>query len=1212
MKTNKGNKRKTLALAIAILCGLFFAPRAFAAEDLIWACAIGGADGAGGNAITLDDSGNVYTTGGFSGTADFDPGPDIHNLTSTEGGDIFVSKLDSTGAFVWARAMGGADYDSGGSIAVDGSGNVFTTGYLRDTVDFDPGPGTYNLTSAGGNDIFVSKLDSTGAFAWAMRFGGTGLDGGRSVAVDGSGNVYTTGLFHGTVDFDPGPGTYDLIPAGDGATFVSKLDSAGAFVWAKQFGSGSGADIALDGSGNVYTTGDFHGTVDFDPGAGTYNLTSAGDVDIFVSKLDSTGALVWARAMGGTSGDFGYAIAVGGSGNVYTTGHFYGTADFDPGPGTYNLTLVGEDDMFVSKLDSAGTFVWAKQFGGVESDFGLSVAVDGAGNVYTTGYFEGTTDFDPGPATHNLTSAGGNDIFISKLNSSGAFVRAMQFGDTDWDWGRSIAVDGPGNVYTTGSFNGTVDFDPGVGACNLTSAGGSNPFVLKLGDGPPSIHIGRPSSIATETEPVTYTITYSGADAVTLAPEDITLNRTGTADGSVSVSGTGNTTRTVTISNITGCGAMGITIAAGTASDASANTALSAGPSQTFLVGAVTVPMSCWPMAVALLVAGTCLLAFPINTKRRLKYAISARCFFSRGIVVLVLFSAALGILTPCGNSFAQSGFGAPAILNSNAQTDLGDDSGVSMATDASGNWVAVWHTSDTLGDTIGSDSDILFSRSTDNGMTWTSCAALNGNAASDSSSDSYPRIATDGVGNLVTVWRSYGIAGTDADILFARSTDNGATWTTQAALNAEAATDSEDDVIPWIATDGSGTWVVAWEQIAANNARIIEVSRSTDNGATWTSPSALNSPVNNGYPPRVATDGAGNWLVTWNSIEDLGGTIGDDYDILMSRSTDNGLTWSGPSALNTNAATDSGWDTRPYLAIDASSTWLTVWHSNDSLGGIGTDTDILFARSTDSGASWTAPAALNTNASFDVSVDYSPHTASDGAGNWATVWRSTNDFNGRIGTDYDILMARSWDDGATWSQPAELNLNAVIDSGDDLGPQIATDGAGNWMTAWCSNDDLGGTTGSDRDILVVRMDNTTSPDVIVNQAVGQWDWINALPITFDVSFSRSPITGFDEIDVTMGGTATGVTFDVTGSGATYTISVTDVRVDGTLVPTIPAAVCQDEFGNPNNASTSIDNSVTLDRRVWTTVLIRCWPIAIALLAVGVLTLKRSNKALNG
>jgi len=383
---------------------------------------------------------------------------------------------------MWAKQMGGTSTDHGYSIVVDDSGNVLTTGYFVGTVDFDPGSDTFNMTSAGGAAIFVSKLDLLGNFVWAKQMGGRGY----SIAIDGSGNVYTTGYFLWTVDFDPGPGTFNMTSAGSRDIFVSKLDASGNFVWAKQMGGGladEGYSIAVDSSGNVYTTGYFLFIADFDPGPGTFNMTSAGAEDIFVSKLDASGNFVWAKQMVGTFDDYGFSIAVDGSGNVLTTGTFFGTADFDPGASIFTLTSAGtEEDIFVSKLDGSGNFVWAKQMGGSFNNRGYSIAVDDSGNVYTTGYFRGTSDFDPGPGTYNMTSSGASeDIFVSKLDASGNFVWAIRMGGFWFDYGSSITLDGSANVYVMGNQNtpGNVDFDPDTGVYNLNNTGIAANFIAQ-------------------------------------------------------------------------------------------------------------------------------------------------------------------------------------------------------------------------------------------------------------------------------------------------------------------------------------------------------------------------------------------------------------------------------------------------------------------------------------------------------------------------------------------------------------------------------------------------------------------------------------------------------------------------------------------------------------------------------------------------------------
>ncbi len=462
--------------------------------DFVRAMAIGADASDQGHAIALDASGNVYTTGYFNGTVDFDPGPGIFNLTSAGTTNaIFISKLDSNGNFLWAKAIGGQVSCIGHGIAVDLSGNVYTTGFFWSTIDFDPGPGAFNLTSAGTSDIFISKLDSSGNFVWAKAMGGILYDNGYGISVDTSGNVYTTGYFQGTADFnpDPGPGIFNLTSAGELDIFISKLDSNGDFVWAKGIGGtleDKGYGLAIDTSGNVYTTGFFQGTVDFDPGPGTFDLINAGGYDIFVSKLDSDGNFVWGIGLGGTLDDIGYGLTLDTSDNVYSTGYFRGAADFDPGDMTTEImnSIGGSQDIFVSKLDTSGDFVWAKSMGGALNDNGYGISVDTSGNIYTTGFFQDTADFNPGPGTFDLISEGSNDIFVSKLSSNSDFVWAKAMGGISGEYGKGISVDTSGNAHITGSFQGTVDFDPGIGTFNLASIKDSEDIFIVLLSGPPA------------------------------------------------------------------------------------------------------------------------------------------------------------------------------------------------------------------------------------------------------------------------------------------------------------------------------------------------------------------------------------------------------------------------------------------------------------------------------------------------------------------------------------------------------------------------------------------------------------------------------------------------------------------------------------------------------------------------------------------------------
>lgn len=450
-------------------------------QNFQWAQAMGGINYESGNSIALDASGNVYTTGYFQGTADFDPGAGTFILASAGGSsDIFISKLDASGNFLWAKSMGGTGYDEARSIKVDGAGNVYVLGYFEDVVDFDPNVGIVNLTSAGGSDIFLCKFDPSGNLIWAKAIGGIDYDEGYAIALDGADKVYATGGFGGSVDFDPNAGTFYLVSAGGSDIFISKLDSAGNFLWANAMGGpywDVGYSITIDGMANVLTTGYFQDVADFDPGAGIHTINSNGGDDVFISKFDASGNFLWANAMGGTNSDRGNSIATDGAGDVYITGQLGGYYSSSKGP--FNQTA--SDDIFISKLDVSGSFLWTDTIGGMYFDAGRSIALDGAGNVYITGYFEDIADFNPDTGTFNLTSAGYRDIFILKIDTSGNFLWAKAMGGADWDEVRSVATDGAGNIYTTGYFYQTADFDPNPVMFNLISSGGSDIFVSKLG-----------------------------------------------------------------------------------------------------------------------------------------------------------------------------------------------------------------------------------------------------------------------------------------------------------------------------------------------------------------------------------------------------------------------------------------------------------------------------------------------------------------------------------------------------------------------------------------------------------------------------------------------------------------------------------------------------------------------------------------------------------
>ncbi len=423
--------------------------------NFIWAKKFGSITNDLLSSIFVDEFGNVISCGYFTGTADFDPGVGIFNLSSSGSSDIFVSKLDANGNFIWAKKIGGTGAESANSVTVDATASIIYTGFFNGTVDFDPGVGVSNLTSSGQNDIVISKLDLNGNFVWAKKIGGGSIDQGVSITVDSTLNIYTTGSFSGTVDFDPGVGSFNLSTTGSQAIYVNKLDSSGNFIWAKSIaGSGSGANqgnsIAIDRTLNIVTTGYFSGTLDFDPSANVFNLSSSGQQDIFVNKLDPNGNFVWAKKIGGLGVDFGNSIVADSSGFLYSTGYFENTVDFDPNLNTFNLISAGGKDIFINKMDPNGNFVWAKKIGGSGGggDEGNSVTLDKSSNIITTGIFSGIVDFNPDLGTFNLTSIGFNDVFIHKINTSFVNPIIIPNGPLSFCTGGSVTLS---SSYTTGN-----------------------------------------------------------------------------------------------------------------------------------------------------------------------------------------------------------------------------------------------------------------------------------------------------------------------------------------------------------------------------------------------------------------------------------------------------------------------------------------------------------------------------------------------------------------------------------------------------------------------------------------------------------------------------------------------------------------------------------------------------------------------------------------
>jgi len=339
---------------------------------------------------------------------------------------------------------------------------------------------------------------------WARHFGFPAslptnpANNAKSISTDAAGNVYTAGTFGETIDFNPGPAIENVVASGAdvNGVYISKLDPLGNFVWVRQLPIkvDGPVNMTTDAAGNVYLTTGLRHNADVDPGPATVLLTKMGDRDAIVVKFDTNGNLLWARQFGGLSNAIpqsvaeGTAIAVDGSGNVVLAGNFTKIIDVDPGPAIINFTAIGTYESFIVKLNSNGNFIWAGKFGDVTSAFHrvaiTDIKCDAAGDVYSTGNFQGDCDFDPSSNTSILSSFGPSEGFACKLSASGSFLWVRHFGNSvianQLFSPLTLGLDAQSNVYIAGNFLGTQDVDPGPAVYNLSSAGAADAFLIRL------------------------------------------------------------------------------------------------------------------------------------------------------------------------------------------------------------------------------------------------------------------------------------------------------------------------------------------------------------------------------------------------------------------------------------------------------------------------------------------------------------------------------------------------------------------------------------------------------------------------------------------------------------------------------------------------------------------------------------------------------------
>ncbi len=441
--------------------------------------------------ISTNVNGTIFVGGHFTGTVDFDPSPTNSVTRMGVNSDLFLAKYNSLGDLPNSSSVIVAG-DAGSQILIDlqvEGQSVYLMAHNDGVASFATGVASSNTIGTNGNiDVIIAKFDEGLTNIWAYTLGGLNQDTGGGLTVDNSGNMYVTGLFRGTVNFDPsGNGVAKSMTAGtDGDMFIAKYNTNGELVWASKVGGSFfdvGADVELDGSGNLLVTGRFNGTVDFDPGNGVSTISSnATNESVFIAKYTSDGNFIWAKSIIDVENVADMSISS--TGKIAIAGYYQlNNADVDPGIGEVLLPYVsGLPDSYVAVYDNDGNFIWAKSIGGPNSSLELmsNVYFLDDESVIASGGGGGTIQFNQGETNPVTRTANGSDGFIVKYDPNGAVVYAYMIGGTGADYNTLTTLD-EGNLYAYGRIRSpSIDFDPSAtGTAIVTSASEDDAYFVK-------------------------------------------------------------------------------------------------------------------------------------------------------------------------------------------------------------------------------------------------------------------------------------------------------------------------------------------------------------------------------------------------------------------------------------------------------------------------------------------------------------------------------------------------------------------------------------------------------------------------------------------------------------------------------------------------------------------------------------------------------------
>lgn len=456
----------------------------------------GGLNGDVVYATGKDDSNNVYLTGYFSGTVDFDPTSGTDSKTSSVQ-NLFVTKINADGTYgttYVATPSGPLSYANGYSVAVDHSGNVYVSGIFRGTVNFNMVGGTDNKTSIGTGlnfDSFLTKINSNGTYGYTYTWGATNnaVSSGK-IAIDLNNKVHLYGSYNGTTNFDPTGGSDSKTAVNSNDFYLISLNSNGSYIgtftWSPGFPS-STEGITTDGNNNIFITGSFRNSTDFNPTGGTDTKTGHGNgtSDVFITKINADRTYGWTYQFGDANGwAEGWAIKTDSNNNIYLGGNYENQVDFDPTSGTDLIT--GDpnwnDNIFVTKINSNATygFTYTQAPSTGFNNYIRNMAIDSNNNIYVQGEYQGTVNFDRGGSDSHSSNADTIDIFVTKLNANQSYGTTYAIGGNTDDFGGGIVVDSNNNIYYSGYFSDVVNFNPLGGSDSQTSNGNTDIFLTQL------------------------------------------------------------------------------------------------------------------------------------------------------------------------------------------------------------------------------------------------------------------------------------------------------------------------------------------------------------------------------------------------------------------------------------------------------------------------------------------------------------------------------------------------------------------------------------------------------------------------------------------------------------------------------------------------------------------------------------------------------------